>query len=189
MSMHRRRQRCVGFVPLPALALLAGFTTLAAGAPGIEAAHSRLTVTFREENVPVSAPFTRFSGHIDYDPRQPAAAQARIEVSTASLDLGSPAYDAELRGKDWLDSVRYPTATFVSSAMQAAAGGGLLVHGKLSIKGRSETVTVPVHVSRKGSTSVYDGAFSISRSAFGIGGPQWKGVVDEQVQIRFHLVE
>ena len=172
-----------------AVTLWAAFATLAASDPGIEATRSRLTITFREENVPVSAPFTRFSGHIDYDPRQPAAAQASIQVSTASLELGSPAYDAELRGKDWLDSAQFPTATFVSSAMQPAAGGGLLVRGTLSIKGRSETLSVPVRISRDGSASVFDGAIEISRGAFGIGGPQWNGVVNDRVEIRFHLVE
>jgi YceI-like domain len=52
-----------------------------------------------------------------------------------------------------------------------------------------QTLTVPVTVGKLGTAMTFDGAFAISRKLFGIGSPDWNDVVDDQVRVRFHLVE
>lgn len=172
-----------------AAALLAALVAGAAATTSVDAAKSTLVVTFRQENVPVDAPFKRFTGHIDYDPAQPAAAKAAIEVVTASLDLGSEDYNAEVRKKDWLDSGSYPSATFVSSAIKPGAAGHLDATGVLTLKGKMQTLTVPVVVGKAGSAMSFDGELTISRSYFGIGDKDWNDVLDDKVRIKFHIIE
>ncbi|HEY6451544.1 MAG TPA: YceI family protein [Steroidobacteraceae bacterium] len=166
------------------LVLVAG-----AAAPAIDASKSTLSVTFVQEKVPVTEPFTRFSGHIDYDPAHPETSKAAIEVTTASLDMGSDEYSAEVRKKDWLDSGAYPTSTFVASAIKPATAGHFDATGVLTLKGKTQTLTVPVTVTHSGATTSFDGTLQISRSAFGIGDPEWNDVLDDKVSIKFHLVE
>ena len=120
------------------------FATAAAADQAIDAARSSIVATFRQENVPVDAAFRRFSGRIDYDPAHPAAAKAAIQVATASLDLGSQDYDAQIRNKDWFDSATYPGASFVSTAIAPGAPGRFTATGTLTLKGRTRTLTVPV---------------------------------------------
>ncbi len=170
--------------------LLAGvLLTAVARSAGIDPAKSSVIATFRQENVPVDAPFTTFSGHIDYDPAQPGAARASIQVTTASLDLGDPEYNAEVHKKAWLDSGAFPSASFVSSAVKPGEAGKFEATGTLTLKGRTRTLAVPVTAGRAGAATSFDGEFAISRKEFGIGGPEWDDVLDDTVRVRFHLVE
>jgi polyisoprenoid-binding protein YceI len=179
-----------------AIALLAGgfalpvaWYALGAADTGIDGARSTLVVTYRQENVPVDAPFKRFSGHISYDPAQPASARASLEVITGSLDLGAEDYNAEVRKKDWLDSGTYATATFSSTAIRPGMPGHFDATGTLTLKGRTQTLTVPVVVGKAGSATSFDGELAISRAYFGIGSADWNDVLDDKVRIRFHIVE
>ena len=112
-------------------------------------------------------------------------------IDTASYDLGDESYNQQVRGKDWFDTAQFPNATFVSSAIAPAGGNQFKVSGKLTIKGKSENVTVPVTVTQQGATQTFDGALPIKRSQFDIGSGEWKdtSVVADEVVIKFHLVD
>ncbi len=170
---------------LLSLALGAG----AASTPGIDVSKSTLVATFKQEGVPVDAAFKRFNGHIDYDPTRPNASKAALEVTTGSLDLGSEDYSAEVRKKSWFDSSTYPTATFISTTIRPGAPGHFDATGILTLKGKTQTLTVPVTVGKAGTATSFDGELQISRSAFGIGDPDWKDTVDDKVRVKFHLVQ
>lgn len=151
-------------------------------------AGSTVTAAFKQEGAEVASPFTRFTGRISYDPANVAAATALIEVETGSYDIGDPAYNAEVRKKAWFDSTAFPKAQFKSTAVKAGAQGGFEATGQLTLKGRVQTVTVPVKVSTGPKGTAFDGSFAISRKAFGIGDPIWDGTLEDKVLIKFHLV-
>jgi polyisoprenoid-binding protein YceI len=174
---------------LAAAAVSIALVAAAAGDASIDATKSSLVATFRQENVPVDAPFKKFSGHILYDPAQPAGAMAMLEVDTASFDLGSEEYNAEVRKKAWFDCATYPTARFVASAIKPGGPGRFDASGTLTLKGKALAITVPVTVARVGTAQTFDGTLVLSRKAFGIGDPEWGDVVDDKVSVKFHLVE
>ncbi len=194
-SCQNPRSLAPGHTPLAALAALmaAGVVALAltaiARAADINPAVSSIIATFRQENVPVDAPFKRFSGHIDFDPAHPTAAHATLQVVTASLDLGSPDYDAEVQKAEWLNSAAYPNAIFASTAIAPGAAGHFTATGTFTLKGRAQTLTVPVTVTHNGAATVFDGTLQISRKYFSIGSAEWNDVVDDTVNVRFHLVQ
>jgi polyisoprenoid-binding protein YceI len=169
--------------------LVLTLVTGAASVPAVDPAKSSIIVTFRQENVPVDAAFKSFNGRIDYDPTHPGAAKAAMEITTGSLDLGSEEYSAEVRKKNWFDSATYGTATFNSTAIKPGAIGHFDATGILTLKGKTQTVTVPVSVTTAANSTIFDGELQISRSYFGIGDPEWNDVVDDKVRVKFHIVE
>lgn len=145
---------------------------------------STITATFRQAGVAVENPFTRWTGRIDYDASNVAAATAHIEVEVASYDIGEPAYSAELAKPSWFDAKAHPRATFTSTAIKPVSATRFDATGTLAVKGRTQVVTVPVTVN--GNT--FSGTFVISRKAFGVGDPVWDGTVDDRITVRFHLI-
>jgi polyisoprenoid-binding protein YceI len=150
---------------------------------------STISATFTVEKVPVEAPFHKFSGRIEYDPANPAAAKGTLEVQTASLDIGSPDYNEEVQGKKWFDVAHFPKGTFVSTAVVAKGPGKLQATGNLTLKGKTAPITVLVTVSKAGALTQFDGAFDISRKAYGIDDPQWNEVLEDTVKVKFHLLQ
>jgi polyisoprenoid-binding protein YceI len=169
--------------------LIITLAATAAGDASIDGTKSTIVATFRQENVPVDAPFRKFSGHILYDPAAPAAAKALLDVDTGSFDLGSEDYNTEVRKKGWFDSATYPKASFVSSAIKPGGVGHFEATGTLTLKGKTLSISVPVTVGRVGSAQSFDGSLVISRKYFAIGEPDWSDVVDDKVNVKFHLVE
>jgi polyisoprenoid-binding protein YceI len=171
-----------------ALVLATGLASIAAADRLIDP-KSTLSATFTQEKVPVEAPFHKFSGHIDYDPANPTAAKASLEVQTASLDIGAPEYNEEVQGKKWFDVAHFPKGTFISTAVVAKGPGKLQATGNLTLKGKTAPVTVLITVSKSGALTQFDGAFDLSRKAYGIDDPQWNDVLEDNVKVKFHLLQ
>jgi len=151
------------------------------------ASKGTLTATFKQAGVAVENPFTRWSGQIDYDPANVGAATAQIDVEMGSYDIGDPMYGAELAKKSWFDTATHPRGTFRSTAIKPVSATRFDATGTLTLKGKSQTVTVPVTVGGSASAPTFSGSFNISRKAFGIGDPVWDGTVDDQILIKFNM--
>jgi len=162
---------------------------VAAASGDIDPSKSTLVATFKQEGVAVDTPFKKFTGHIVYDSKNVAASSALIEVETASFDMGSEEYNAEVRKKSWFDSATYPKAVFKSTSIKSDAPNKFTATGALTIKGKAVNLSVPVGVQTVAGGTVFDGSIVISRTAFGVGDPMWNDVVEDKVNIRFHLVD
>jgi len=170
------------------LALILMPMMVVAASGDLDSAKSTVIATFKQEGVKVDANFKKFSGHITYDSANVAASHATIEVETGSLDLGGEEYNAEVRKKSWFDSATYPKAVFQSTAIKAESADKFVATGTLTLKGKAVNVSVPVAVQASSASTSYDGSVVISRAAFGIGSADWNDVVDDKVNVRFHLV-
>jgi polyisoprenoid-binding protein YceI len=175
--------------------MLAAFAAASLTAAGsalaqVDVAKSTITATSKQMNVPVDGKFSKFSAQVKFDPAKPAEGSAQFAVDMGSYDLGDESYNDQVRGKDWFDAKTFPQATFVSSAIAPAGNNQFKVTGKLTIKGKSQTVVVPVTVAQQGGTQTFDGDLSIKRTQFDIGTGEWKdtSVVADDVIIKFHIV-
>lgn len=171
-----------------ALALAA--PTGAMAASEVDMARSSLSIVFRQMATPVEARFRRFSARVDYDSARPDAAKASVDIDTASLDLGDAEYNTVVGQKEWLDVARFPRASFVSGTTLASSAGSLTVSGKLTIKGRTMDLAVPVSIRDEGGVRVFEGRIPIRRLAFNVGEGEWRdtSVVKDEVVIVFRLV-
>jgi polyisoprenoid-binding protein YceI len=169
-------------------ALVAAVTLVTvAAASGIDATRSEITATFRQMNVPVEGGFKVFRGSIDFDPGKLKTARARIEIDTASFDLGAPEYEEELRGKEWFDTPAYPMASFVSSNVIAVGPDRFEARGSFTLKGKTQVIKVPFTMRFDGAARIFEGELPISRKMYAIGSSEWDGTLDDEVRVKFKV--
>lgn len=172
-----------------ALALAAGATGPAA-AQTIGPPQSQVNVTFRQMGVPVDANFTKFSGTLQFDPAQPAAASVQFTIDIASFDLGSADYNKEVLKPQWFDAARFPTARFASTGMKVVSPTQLEVTGQLVLKGKTQEIRFPVSLKESGAQRSFEGVARIQRTAFQIGTGEWQdtSLVADEVAIKVTVV-
>jgi polyisoprenoid-binding protein YceI len=152
-------------------------------------AQSDIGFVFKQMGVPVEGHFRKFDAQISFDAAKPAASKVAFTVNIASATLGAPESDAELPKAEWFNTAKFPQATFSSSGFKALGGGKYEVAGKLSIKGQSRDVVVPVSMTQAGAVTTAAGAFPIKRLGFKIGEGDWAdtSMVADDVQVKFKL--
>lgn len=155
----------------------------------IDYGRSEIRFVGKQMGVPAEGRFGKFSAQVDFDPAQPAAGTAAVEIDLSSFDTGTPEADTEVKRKPWLNVAVFPTATFVSTAIKPLGGNRYEVAGKLTIKGRTRELTAPFTVRKDGAASILEGAFTLLRLQFGIGEGPWADTetVADEVQVRFKL--
>lgn len=176
--------------PLSLLPLLFAIPcAVLAGPLKTDPANSSVTAVFRQMNVPVEGVFKRFTARVDYDPAQPQASTADVQIDTTTLDVGDVEINKEVGKKEWFDTTRYPRASFVSTAIRPSAAGKLIVDGKLTIKGRTANVRFPLSVKHAGGKYLFEGQLPIRRTAFNVGEGDWldTSMVADEVIIKFRV--
>ena len=178
---------CILRIALVCIAL----ASAGAAAQSVDYARSRITCVSTQMKVPVEAEFRRFKAQLAFDPAQPEAGSAQIEIDLASFDIGSEEVNVEARGRNWFDVGNHPRARFVSASARALGAGRYEARGPLAIKGRTHDTVVPFTVTADAAgNAIFEGAFAVRRLQYGIGEGVWKDTdtVADEVQIRFRLV-
>jgi polyisoprenoid-binding protein YceI len=172
------------------ITLALGAALLAPALAQVDAAKSSVIAVSKQMGVPVEGKFRRFSAQVSFDPAKPADGRASIEIDIASFDLGDADFNRETAKKEWFDAVKFPKATFVTTAIKPAGAGRFEAAGKLAIKGITRDVVAPVSFKAEGGQQVFEGMLPIKRLAFNIGEGEWKdtSTVADDVQIRFRIV-
>ncbi len=155
----------------------------------VQADKSSIGFGYAQMGVKMDGRFRRFTSQLAFDPAQPAKAQVTIDVDLASIDTGTSELDKEAGGKQWFDLPAFPTARFVSTGVTPQGNGRYLVAGKLTIKGRTQDITVPASFAAQGNTGTFSGSFTIRRGDFAIGEGPWAkfDIVANDVQVRFQI--
>jgi len=159
-------------------------------APRLLPEKSQIAFVSKQMGVPVEGSFKRFDAQVAFDPKKPEGGSVVLQIDTASAGFGVPMSDAELPKPTWFDTAHFPQASFRSSAIKALGEGRFEMAGKLTIKGVSKYVTVPVSiVSSGGAYSVATGTLTIQRLDYKVGDGEWTdtSVVGNEVQVRFKL--
>ncbi len=153
-------------------------------------AQSEIVFVSKQMGVPVEGRFRKFDAQVAFDPAKLQTSKIAFTVDTGSATLGVPEADSELPKPVWFNVPGFPQATFQSSAIKALGGGRFDVAGKLTIKGRSQELVVPVALTQSGASTTASGSFVIKRLVFAIGENQWSdtSMVADDVQVRFKLM-
>ena len=168
---------------LIATGALAAHAALAAAT--LQPDKSDLSFTFKHMGVPVDGTFKKFEAQLDFDAKKPEAGKIAFTVDLASVSLGDASFDTEVGKAPWFDTKRNGKATFVSTGIKPSGAGKYDVAGKLTIKGASRDVVVPITLA----SGVASGSVAIKRLDFKIGDGEWAdtSMVANDVTVKFKL--
>ncbi len=94
--------------------------------------------------------FDEFSGEFEFDETSPEKASIQMTVQTASVNSNHTARDKHLRGDDFLNVEKYPTATFISKSFIPGENGHGTMVGDLTINGVTNEETLKVEFTGAG---------------------------------------
>jgi polyisoprenoid-binding protein YceI len=156
-------------------------------------AQSEVSFQFKQMGVPVDGKFTKFDAQISFDATKLATSKVNFTVDIASATLGDKATDAELPKAPWFNTAKFAQASFQSTSVKALGASKFEVAGKLSIKGVSQDVVVPVAMTQAGAgaaaVTTAVGTFPMKRLTYKIGEGEWAdtAMVADPVQVKFKL--
>jgi polyisoprenoid-binding protein YceI len=149
-----------------------------AGAYTLNSDHSK--VTWSVNHLGFSTYIGQFqgvTGTLKLDPANLAATDLRVTIDTNLVGTLTPALDTHLKSADFLDTAKFPTATFKSTKVTRTGDRTADVTGDLTLHGVTKPVVVHATFNQSGVNFVdkqyslgFDGKAVIKRSEFGVAG-------------------
>jgi polyisoprenoid-binding protein YceI len=130
-----------------ALCLAAAVSTPAMAAPETFALDANHTYPrFSYNHLGFSTQLSRFNkttGKVVLD-KAAKTASVDIVIDTKSVDTGSTLFNEHIQAEDFLDTAKYPTATFKSTKVTFNGDKPATIEGDLTLKGVTKKVTLTV---------------------------------------------
>ena len=143
------------------------------------------------------------SGKATFDPENPGAVIGKIIVQAASMHLGNPMQKEHLHSDQWMSVAKFPEISFeVVGAKDAKNEGNVTtadVAGKITIKGITKEITVPVKMTylkgrlkermpgKDGDLLVLRTNFAVHRKDFGIQPGRNEDKVSDEIELNLSL--
>ncbi|HEV8148153.1 MAG TPA: YceI family protein [Bryobacteraceae bacterium] len=143
--------------------------------------------------------FPHYKATLTYDAQAPERSQVRLSIETAPVQLTDTWLSAkdfqkvqDFARKDMLNAERYPSMTFDSLSVSAAAAGEFEVKGTLSIRNVGKPATIRVKIEpRSDGTLRFTGESKIKLTDYGLKPPSAAlgtiGTKDE-MDVKFVLI-
>lgn len=156
-------------------------------------------VTFRIRKwgvLTVTGRFAHVSGEVLLDPGSPERSRVRVEVRVASVSTGEEVRDRMLQSEDFFHASRFPSMSFVSTAVARLPDGRATVTGDLTIRGVTRRITVPATIHgpsvdpEAGALAGFETTFRLDRRDYGVLGSRWSGgraILGNDVEVRLFL--
>lgn len=136
-----------------------------------------------------SAHFGITEGKLVYDADDASKSSVEVTIPVTAIDTFVPKLDEHLKGADFFDAGKFPTATFKSTSVAAAGTNKLTVTGDLTVKGITKPVTLDVtlngageHPMAKKQAIGFSATGTLKRTDFGVGA--YAPNVSDDVQLR-----
>ena len=185
------------------LALLSAVASLFAGASSAAetpaarpAAHftqasgtGSLSFSFVQAGAENQGVFKQFATELSYDDKNLAAGSLKVTVQTASLETQDKDRNETLASADLLDVKKYPTAQYVANSFAKRTDGGLEAVGKLTLRGVTKDLRIPLQLRITGSAYELSGEVTIKRLDFGVGQGEWQSTewVGNEVKLQYKV--
>jgi polyisoprenoid-binding protein YceI len=111
--------------------------------------------------------FGKFSGKAQIDSAAKGLKALEVDIETASLWTEFDMLTTHLKSPDFFEVRRYPTARFVTTKIEPAAGATMIT-GKLTLHGVTKEISFPATVEVSDSGLKLKSEFTIDRSQFGM---------------------
>lgn len=129
------------------LAIAAAFSSTAFAAPEtyvIEGSHTLPRFSYDHHGYSTQlSRFDKTTGKVTID-RAAKTGSVDITIDTTSVNTGFQLFNEHIQGEDFLDTAKYPTATFKSNTIKFDGDKPASIEGTLTLKGVSKPVTLTV---------------------------------------------
>lgn len=147
-----------------------------AGVYTLDPAHSKITWSVSHMGFSTYVgQFAKVDGQLTLDPRRPEASQLAVTVDANSVGTLNEALDKHLKTAEFLDTARFPTATFKATRIRVTGERTADITGDLTLHGVTRPVTLEAEFNQAGINPVdktyslgFDAEAKIKRSDFGI---------------------
>lgn len=164
----------------------------------LDPTHTRIGFVARHAMVTkVRGQFNEFDGSAVIDATDFGKSSAQLTIQVASIDTRNEQRDGHLRSNDFLALEEYPQITFLSTAVAQTGATSLELTGDLTIKGVTNSVTVPFEFEGAatdpyGNLRVgFEGSVVINRKDYGV---SWNAaletggvLVSEKITLEFEV--
>ncbi|MBI4637948.1 MAG: YceI family protein [Candidatus Rokubacteria bacterium] len=179
----------------------------------IEPGASEITFKATSRLMNADGRFHRFSGEVVVDPDDLATARVTLVIDAASIDTDIARRDSHLRSEDFFHVERYPTITFESVRIEPRRSGGtpptdslrrasgvgrpaashshaglavpVTIIGRLTLRGVTREIAVPVEVRLTDGALVARGELSLKRSDYAITYQSFLNPIADVVRVAF----
>ena len=134
------------------IGLLAASTVASAGPSDYRFYLAHTQIFFSVSHLNYSHPMGRMhvkGGYFSFDPDDWSTAKVDATIDIASLDMGDDAWNNKLRSA-FFDVTTYPTAHYVSTKVEKTGERTGVVHGNLTLLGKTHPVDLQVTFNRAG---------------------------------------
>lgn len=178
--------------------LLFGLLPLQGGARGVETfrfdpLHTQ--ITFFVDHLGFSQASGRLrikDGWFQFDPADLRSARADLRIDLDTLDFGDAQWNAAVRSSQFLDTARWPTARFTSTAVELDAPDRGTLRGDLRLHGVTRPVALTFTFNRIGNDPYafrrkagFSARATLRRGDFGL--TRYAGVVGDAVELRIEV--
>ncbi len=88
--------------------------------------------------------FNTFEGSFTYDEANPSISKVEIKIDTASVDTNFAERDKHLRGDEFFDVEKFPSATFKSTSYETNGDGKATLKGDFTLHGVTRPIEIQV---------------------------------------------
>jgi polyisoprenoid-binding protein YceI len=178
----------------PIAALSAQTTATAAAdrtglrAHDVDRAHSQINFTGSSRLLDANGFFDKWDAEVALNPDALETSTVRLVIDAASLNTRVERRDTHLRSPDFFDVAKYPTITFVSTAIAKTSATAGTLTGDLTLHGVTKTIAIPVTmVFYEGGRGRFRGQFQINRRDYGINGSSRLNPIADTVDVQFNM--
>lgn len=143
----------------------------------------------------VTGKFTDFEGDFNFDPNNLSGSSANFTVSVNSVNTNNGKRDKHLQSADFFDAKKYPKMTFTSSKFEKKSDNEYLLHGKLTIKDKTQQVVLPLKVTGEMEHPMMKGTVilglvidtTLDRTKYGVGTGDWAATMVVGDEVKIHI--
>ncbi|WP_323845435.1 YceI family protein [Microbulbifer magnicolonia] len=88
--------------------------------------------------------FDDFDGSFFYDDKAPEKSTVNVNIDVTSLNSNHAERDKHLRSPDFLDTAKFPSASFKSTGFEPLGDGKAKLSGELTLRGVTKPITIDV---------------------------------------------
>ena len=137
---------------LAASLMMAGSSQAADYVIDTEGAHA--SIEFRVSHLGysfVAGRFNTFAGDFSFDESKIADSKVNVTINTTSVDSNHAERDKHLRSADFLNTAKFPEATFVSTSVDDKGDGKFVLNGNFTFNGVTKPLAIDAKVIGEGS--------------------------------------